>query len=156
MSPSLAVFLSVSPLPPSPTLSVTAPLSLSTCLSAGLTTARMQQWPIERKCGRLPKATPTSQLFGHSELFLTARTVFSMIWTQLVTGKTALHFSRPCRHTPHETEHAHTHREGVRERVDISELTWEQKEQVLRLLFSKINEATPTTKPRTALPTSSR
>ena len=41
------------------------------------------------------------------------------------------------------------------EKVDISELTWEQREQVLRLLFSKINEATPTAKPRPLPPTSS-
>ena len=48
-----------------------------------------------------------------------------------------------------------TCREGVGENVDISDLTWEQKEQVLRLLFSKINETTPTPKPRPLPPTSS-
>lgn len=36
------------------------------------------------------------------------------------------------------------HREGVSGRVDIADLTWEQKEQVLRLLFSRINKTTPT------------
>ena len=30
-------------------------------------------------------------------------------------------------------------REGVKDGADISDLTWEQKEQVLRLMFSKMN-----------------
>jgi hypothetical protein len=37
-----------------------------------------------------------------------------------------------------------SHWEGVGGRVDIADLTWEQKEQVLRLLFSRINKTTPT------------
>ena len=35
----------------------------------------------------------------------------------------------------------HTHREGLGDQVDISDLTWEQKEQVLCLLFSKMNSS---------------
>lgn len=37
------------------------------------------------------------------------------------------------------------HREGVSDQVHIADLTWEQKEQVLRLVFSKINCVPPPT-----------
>ena len=43
-------------------------------------------------------------------------------------------------------------REGVEGHVDISELTWEQREQVLRLLFSKMNATHPPARPHTSLP----
>ena len=36
--------------------------------------------------------------------------------------------------------------------MDISELTWEQREQVLRLLFSKMNGTSPPVCPHTSLP----
>ena len=36
--------------------------------------------------------------------------------------------------------------------MDISELTWEQREQVLRLLFSKMNGTSPPVRPHTSLP----
>ena len=36
--------------------------------------------------------------------------------------------------------------------MDISELTWEQREQVLRLLFSKMNGTGPPVRPHTSLP----
>ena len=41
-------------------------------------------------------------------------------------------------------------RDGLGARVDVSELTWEQREQVLRLLFARMNQAPH---PRLAPPT---
>ena len=43
----------------------------------------------------------------------------------------------------HVTFFVHTYREGITDQVEISDLTWEQKEQVLRLLFSKMNRRAP-------------
>lgn len=39
------------------------------------------------------------------------------------------------------------HRSGMGHKVDISELTWEQRERVLRLLFAKMNGSRVRPKP---------
>lgn len=46
----------------------------------------------------------------------------------------------------------HTYREGITDQTEISDLTWEQKEQVLRLLFSKMNRRAPPTTASQPLP----
>ena len=63
--------------------------------------------------------------------------------------------------SPHTHTHTHTHyftsRDGIGSRgggVDIADLTWEQKEQCLRLLFARMNrhKTTSSAGPLAALP----
>ena len=95
---------------------------------------------------------------GPSDLWRPVPTVSTMIWSRLRDGRCIdRQTGRQTNGSFHKTSGLlpstlSVLREGVEGHVDISELTWEQREQVLRLLFSKMNASHPLVRPHTSLP----
>lgn len=115
-------------------------------VSPGQSIASVPSWCTSRRCWWLlvdEGAIPSLQPSGQDRMQAPAPS--SMTWTMFNPGNMPIYgtlrelgwllITRDCRGC--------VGKDG--ERVEISDMTWEHKEQVLRLLFSKMNSAVPHT-----------